>query len=234
MSGFQKGRGDPRRLPEITLIMQAQSGCSESLNEVMEQHEGLVRWVVQRQWLLTLSYEDALQAGRQGLWHAILRYDPGRGASFVTYACKVIMIEVWVAVKCERRRLGREIPLPILVLYYYQSGPNPAQLSEQQEVSQELLALVDRLPERSARIITAYYGLRGQEAQTLQAIGNQLGLTKERIRQLRNAALVWLRQPAHSQELRSLLARHNQQQYEWADQVAQAWLKRRGGRHGRR
>ena len=68
MSGFQKGRGDPRKPPEITLIMQAQSGCSESLNEVMQQFEGLVRWVVQRQWLLTLSYEDALQAGRQGFY----------------------------------------------------------------------------------------------------------------------------------------------------------------------
>lgn len=234
MSGFQQETGDPRKPPEITLILQAQSGCSESLNEVMEQYEGLVRWVVQRQWLLTLSYEDGLQAGRQGLWRAVLRYDPGRGASFLTYACKVIMLEVWAAVKSERRRLGREIPLPILVLYYYQSGPNPAQLSEQQEVSQELLALVNRLPERLAGIITAYYGLREQEAQTLQTIGNQLGLTKERIRQLRNEALVWLRQPAHSQELRSLLARHNQQQYEWADQLAQEWLKRRGGRHGRR
>jgi hypothetical protein len=45
---------------------------------------------------------------------------------------------------------------------------------------------------------------------------------------------VWLCQPAHSQELRSLLARHEQQQYELADQLAQAWLRRRGGHNGHR
>jgi hypothetical protein len=67
----------------------------------------------------------------------------------------------------------------------------------------------------------------------MQAIGDQLGLSRERIRQLRVEAQVWLRQPAHSQELRSLLARHTQQQYEWADELAAQWLRRRGGRHGR-
>jgi hypothetical protein len=46
-------------------------------------------------------------------------------------------------------------------------------------------------------------------------------------------ALVWLRQPAHSQELRSLLERNGLHDYEWADQLAQAWLRRRGGRRVR-
>ncbi len=82
-------------------------------------------------------------------------------------------------------------------------------------------------------VITAYYGLEGEEPQTLQAIGDRMGLTRERVRQLRNEGLVWLRQPAHSQELRSLLKRHNQQQYELADELAQAFLRRRGGRNGR-
>jgi hypothetical protein len=106
----------------------------------------------------------------------------------VTYARWAIMKYVWATVKCERRCLRREIPLSILVVYCYRTGPDPAWLREQQEVGQSLLALVDRLPERSGRIISAYYGLRGQEEQTLQA--DQLGLTKERVRQLRNEALV--------------------------------------------
>jgi len=93
---------------------------------------------------------------------------------------------------------------------------------------------VARLPNRLAYVIQAYYGLGGQEAHTLQTIGDELGVTRERVRQLRNEGLVWLRQPAHSQELRSLLARHTREQYELADQLTQAWLRQRGGRHGRR
>ena len=230
----EKGRGDFSWRTEVTLFEQAQAGCAASLNELIQRHERLVHFVVQRQWLLTLSYEEAIQAGRRGLWRAILGYDPGRGTTFATYAYRAIMKYVWAAVKSERRRLRREVPVGVLVLYGYQSGSDPAELRDQQEIRQSLLSLVKRLPKRLRRVITAYYGLQGKEPQTLQAIGNQLGLTRERVRQLRNEALVWLRQPAHSQELRSLLARHNRPQYELADQLAQAWLTRRGGRHGRR
>jgi DNA-directed RNA polymerase sigma subunit (sigma70/sigma32) len=120
-----------------------------------------------------------------------------------------------------------------LVVYCYRTGADPAWLRDQQEIGESLLRLVKRLPKRLRFVIVVYYGLGGKAPQSLQAIGNQLGLSRERVRQLRNEALVWLRQPAHSQELRSLLARHNQAQYELADRLAQAWLKRRGGRNGR-
>jgi RNA polymerase sigma factor (sigma-70 family) len=218
---------------EATLIQQAQAGCQESLNLLLRRHEGLVHLVVQRQWLCTLPYDLALQEGRRGLWRAILGYDPARGSKFSTYAYPAIMKYVWGAVKSEKRRLGREVPLASLVRYCYQVGDDPAEQRDRREIGQSLLALVNRLPGRLRRIIVAYYGLQGQEPQTLQAIGDQSGLTRERVRQLRNEALLWLRQPAHSQELRSLLARHNQPQYELADRLAQVELKRRGGRDGR-
>jgi len=234
MLDSQNEASGPGRDPETTLFAQAQAGCRQSLNALMQQHEGLMHLVVQRQWLLTLPYEEAIQAGRRGLWRAILGYDPGRGASFATYAYTAIMKYVWAAVKAERRRLHREVPLASLVVYFYRTGVDPAGLRDQEEISQSLRALVKRLPKQLRFVIQAYYGLQGKDPQTLQAIGDQVGLTKERVRQLRNEALVWLRQPAHSQELRSLLARHNRTQYELADQLAQAWLMRRGGRHGRR
>jgi hypothetical protein len=79
----------------------------------------------------------------------------------------------------------------------------------------------------------AYYGLEGQPSSTYAALGAQLRLTKQRVCQLRTEALVWLRQPAHSQTLRSLLDRHTVAEYEWADDLAQRWLQRRGGRYGR-
>ena len=116
---------------------------------------------------------------------------------------------------------------------WYQAGPDPAWLRAEQDLLESLVELVERLPERLRGIIGAYYGLAGEERQTLQAIGAPLGLTYERVRQLRNEGLVWLQQPAHSQELRSLLGRHNQAQYELADRLAQVWLQRRGGRYGR-
>jgi RNA polymerase sigma factor (sigma-70 family) len=219
---------------EATLIEQAQAGCQESLNLLLLRHEGLVHLVVQRQWLCTLPYDQAIQAGRQGLWRAILGFDLERKNRFSTYAYIAIMKYVWAAVKAERRRMRREAPLGVLAVYWYRTGVDPAWLRDQQEIGESLRALVKWLPQRLQLIIAAYYGLESQEPQSLQAIGEQLGLTRERVRQLRNEALVWLRQPAHSQELRSLLSRHNRTQYELADRLAQIELKRRGGRNGRR
>lgn len=227
----ESGFGKPT---EATLIQQAQAGCQESLNLLLLRHEGLVHLVVQRQWLCTLPYDQAIQAGREGLWRAILGFDLERKNRFSTYAYAAIMRQVWAAVKAERRRMCREVPLGSLVAYWYQTGEDPAEQRDRREIRQSLLGLVNRLPQRLGRIIVAYYGLEGQEPQTLQAIGDQLGLTRERVRQLRDEALMWLRQPAHSQELRSLLARHNLAQSELADRLAQIELKRRGGRNGRR
>jgi hypothetical protein len=57
-----------------------------------------------------------------------------------------------------------------------------------------------------------------------------LGLCGERARQLHTEALVWLRHPAHSYVLRSLLRRHSLPDYQEANALAQRWLRRRGGR----
>jgi len=234
MSRMQKKASGSSVRPETTLFVQAQAGCAESLNALMEQHEGLVHLVVRRQWLLSLDYEEALQAGRRGLWRAVLGYDSERDTRFSTYAYLAIMRYVWGAVKAEQRRTKREVPISILALYSYEAGVDPAWLKDQEEIRDSLLALVKRLPEQQQEVITAYYGLRDQERQSLEAVGKQLGMNRGQVLLMRNAALVWLSQPAHSQEIRSLLARHSQTQYELADQLAQAWLKRRGGRNGQR
>lgn len=218
---------------EATLIKQAQAGNQESLNLLLLRHERLVHWVVRRQWIYTLPYAVAVQEGRCGLWHAILGYDPERGSKFSTYAYPAIMKYVWGAVKGEVRRSCREIPREVLGLYFYENSPDPARLREWEDVRQSLLALVRRLPEAQAQVIQMHYGLDGYVPRSQPEIAKRFGVSKQWISQLEIAALVWLRQPAHSQELRSLLARHDLAQYELADRLAQDWLRRRGGRSGR-
>jgi RNA polymerase sigma factor (sigma-70 family) len=228
-----KEKSDPGSPPEATLFRQAQAGEQESVDLLLRRYERLVHYVVIRQQLWGLTYEEAVQAGRQGLWRAILNYDLRRGTSFTCYAYGAIMHYVWAAVQSHLRRAGRETPLGVLALYFEVWGPDPAWLWEQGEVRRELHELVARLPDRLRRVVVARYGLDGEGPRTLRTIGDQLGLTGERVRQLQLEALIWLRQPAHSQELRALLARHTQEQYELAEALAQFWLKRRGGRHGR-
>jgi hypothetical protein len=96
-----------------------------------------------------------------------------------------------------------------------------------------LYELVQRLPPRLRRVVVARYGLDGQAPASYARLGAELGLTGERARQLHTEALVWLRQPAHSYYLRSLLERHTLAEYQSADEGAQRWLRRRAGKAGR-
>lgn len=78
--------------------------------------------------------------------------------------------------------------------------------------------------------MTALYGLDGQPGQTLQSVGRQYGLTRERIRQLRNDALLQLRLPAYSGRLRQLCDRNDRASYQRLQQLNRDWLHRRRGR----
>ncbi len=49
---------------------EAYEGTNQITSADLAQHERLVRWVVRRQWLGELSFQDALQEGRIGLWSA--------------------------------------------------------------------------------------------------------------------------------------------------------------------
>jgi len=214
---------------EATLFAQAQAGCAECLHQLMARDDGLVQAVVRQQVLGALPFSEALPAGRIGLWRAILGFDPSRGLAFSTYAWPCIKHQVWRAVKthsrlfCEEREALR-----------WPEAPAPAAVWEAKANQRALQALVRRLPPRLEYVVVARYGLNGHTPFFYRQIGAALGLTGERARQLHTEALVWLRHPAHSYLLRSLLGRHTLADYETADAQAQRWLRqRRGGRYGR-
>lgn len=220
--------GDPGLAAEIPLFKEAQAGCHRSLDQLMRRHEGLVQAVVREQFLGDLSFAEALHAGRLGLWRAILGFDPQRGLAFSTYAWPAIMRHVWQAVKTQARQASRS---PILAPPAGLST-DPVILSEAAVLQQTLHRLLQHLPERLHRIVVAYYGLQDDPPASYRQLGARLGLSHERVRQLHIEALVWLRHPAHSQTLRSLLHRHTLADYEAADALAQRWLQKRAGRDG--
>jgi len=229
----ERKEGGFNRQAEAALYRSAQAGSPESLDRLLRQHEGLVRQIVAHQQLCGLPFEEALQTGRIGLWRAILGYDPQRGTRFSTYAYPAIIRQVWDAVRRECAWERRQVREELLGVYFEANSADDRQKAEWEEVEDSLRGMVAGLPERQREVIRRHYGLEGQVPQTLAEIGGQWGVSRQRVYQIEEAALVWLRQPGHSQELRNLLGRHSQVEYEWVEQVTQAFLRRRGGRHER-
>jgi RNA polymerase primary sigma factor len=69
-------------------------------------------------------------------------------------------------------------------------------------VSEALTTLEDR----DAKVLRLYFGLEGEREHTLEEIGNMLGVTRERIRQLRDRALRRLREGGKGDALESFAA----------------------------
>ena len=61
-------------------------------------------------------------------------------------------------------------------------------------LARQLIPLVDKLDERRKLVVVQRYGLQGEEPKTLQAIGDQLNRTRERIRQIQNMGLTKLQE----------------------------------------
>ncbi len=70
---------------------------------------------------------------------------------------------------------------------------NPEANLEQAEIEAHIARWVAELPERQRRVVEARYGLNGGEITTLEVLADELGITRERVRQLQMEALVRLR-----------------------------------------
>jgi len=219
----------PAPVTEADHFRRAQAGCADSLNHLMAEHDRLVYAVVRRQVLGALPIADALHIGHIALWRAILGYDPQRGPAFSTYAWPCIARDIWAAV----RAADRPPPLVLPPRSGTCEESDPITAGELAAIQTAVHDLVARLPDHLRPIIVAHYGLGDDPPASFACIGARCGLSKQRIHQLHRAALSWLRQPAHSQQLRSLLERHTLADYDQADAQAQAERRRWRGRHDR-
>jgi RNA polymerase primary sigma factor len=73
--------------------------------------------------------------------------------------------------------------------------PAPLELASQEMLRNHIVEALDRLSERERRIVVLRYGLEDGQFRTLEEVGRDFGITRERIRQIEAKALRKLRQP---------------------------------------
>jgi RNA polymerase sigma factor (sigma-70 family) len=209
----------------------AQAGCEVCIEALLRRHEKLVHAVLRRQWRAEATIDDLLQEGRIGLWQAILHFDPDRGHAFSTYAWYAIQHKMRRAVRRECRhkelveaRAERESLWPRPEL------PNPMYVAEEslwwERVCATLAEMVAQLPEPLEEVVVVYYGLDGGPPRTLDALGAWYGVTGEMARVWRNEALLQLRMPVYSAQLRELCGQDSRQAYAHAQALNASWLGR--------
>jgi RNA polymerase primary sigma factor len=84
-------------------------------------------------------------------------------------------------------------------------SPTPSAMTSESIMWERLDDALDTLTPREARVLRLRYGLEDGEDYTLEQVGEKLGLTRERIRQIQSQALRRLRHPSRSRNLKPFL-----------------------------
>ena len=130
-------------------------------------------------------------------------FDFARGYKFSTYATWAIRNHFAGIVREQARRRERFVTgLVEPFLSAIDDRDAEAERERSQEWRREAVAgLLGRLDDRERRIIIGRYGLDGERGRSLRELGAELGLTKERVRQLEVRAHHKLRTVAGPREL---------------------------------
>lgn len=161
-----------------------------------------------------LGEDDLISEGNIGMMYAAQRFDGKKGVRFVVFAAPYIRKTMEEAIKeqstlyklpkneknkyekIRSRALSIDQPVPVgsnnnFTLQHILENENAKQtddLLNQDILSNEIQKGLDVLNEREKRIITYIYGLTGSHY-TMAEIAEEMGLKRERVRQIRDKAL---------------------------------------------
>jgi RNA polymerase primary sigma factor len=90
--------------------------------------------------------------------------------------------------------------------FIQEEAAEPEAAVEERLLAEQIERALDTLMPRDARVLRLYFGLEGGREHTLEEIGNVLGVTRERVRQLRDRALKRLREGELGPALESFAA----------------------------
>ena len=84
-------------------------------------------------------------------------------------------------------------------------NPNPEEYTANEALKREINTLLSNLSDREERVIKLRFGLIDGRTKTLEEVGKEFGVTRERIRQIEAKALRKLRHPSRSNKLRDFV-----------------------------
>lgn len=82
---------------------------------------------------------------------------------------------------------------------------SPADVAARRMLGKAVVEALDELNEREKRVVMLRFGLEDGQPRTLEEVGREFGVTRERIRQIESKTLAKLRHPHRSEKLRDYL-----------------------------
>ncbi len=149
------------------------------------------------------NFFELVSDGNMSLIRAVEKFDYARGNKFSTYASWAIMKNFIRSIPIENHRRDRFVTghEDLFEAAADNRSDEHEYESAQRRMRDAVKGMLGRLDDRERRIIVSRFGLDGAGEQTLEQLGKELGVTKERVRQLEARAQGKLRKIAIEEKL---------------------------------
>jgi RNA polymerase primary sigma factor len=151
-----------------------------------------------------ISYNELISEANDALIKAIDRFDLTQDVKVISYAKWWIKQGIEAAIKTKNRMPESDLPEDRSLYFEQNDGDDKEDAiddvfavenagDDEREKTEFIESLMTVLSQREADIINLYYGRFGEKAKTLEEIGEKYKLTKERVRQIMEKALLKVR-----------------------------------------
>lgn len=188
------------RQEERALGMKIQRGDKSALNKLVNHNLKFVVSIAKKYRDKGVPFEDLISEGNMGLYHAAEKYDGRRETKFITYAVWWIKNSINEIIKDYAS--NNEINVDDFIfdkkksIEYHQELINEEfeeELNNIQSRNDSVEELLKCLQERERKIVTMFFGLKGTKEMNLDEIGQSMSLSMERVRQIKDVALIKLK-----------------------------------------
>lgn len=173
-------------------------------NQIVQANLRLVVSIAKRHVNSSDDFFGLVSDGNMSLIRAVEKFDYFRGNKFSTYASWAIMKNFARTIPEEFKHRDR-FRTTADEMFSAQADNRSDQVeleTAQTQRESQIRSILSRLDEREQRIIINRFGLeRGREPLTLKEVGAEMGVTKERVRQIEARAINKLRQAAQEEHI---------------------------------